>query len=94
MSGSVLTAQAMDVEMKEPSSEVSRESGDPLEVADEDLYPRLKALQRQQEFLGIQVWSCLVFEWRRRSGESVVRGWECSRGSVCLGKGRGGCSPI
>ncbi|KAK2079735.1 26S proteasome regulatory subunit 6B [Prototheca wickerhamii] len=44
----------MDVEMKEPSSEVSRESGDPLEVADEDLYPRLKALQRQQEFLGIQ----------------------------------------
>lgn len=45
----------MDVEMKEPSSDVPRESGDPLEVADEDVYPRLKALQRQQEFVGIQV---------------------------------------
>ncbi len=45
----------MDLDTKEPGLETERDTGDALEVADEDLYPRLKALQRQLEFLGIQV---------------------------------------
>ncbi|KAL6782833.1 hypothetical protein ACKKBG_A08270 [Auxenochlorella protothecoides x Auxenochlorella symbiontica] len=54
MTAGVLTARPMDLDTKEPGLETGRDTGDALEVADEDLYPRLKALQRQLEFLGIQ----------------------------------------
>lgn len=48
----------MDIDTKEPGFEPVREAVEGAELADEELYPRLKTLQRQVEFLGIQVRCC------------------------------------
>lgn len=55
--------------------EAVRDASDALEVADEDLYPRLKALQRQLEFLGIQVRDGALETEHTQSREGILLVW-------------------
>jgi hypothetical protein len=64
MSVTVATATAMDIVSKAPEHAERMHIDAPV-VAEDDLYTKLKTLQKQLEFLEIQV--CVVedFTWRR-----------------------------